>query len=191
MGFMFSAVGVTSLISSLKGAMFSVTTGKRVTVRRLPVRACRAIPFAKAYVPVHLLTCRQPRTAQLLRHRLPYPLGFQIYRRNSLFMFVLFLWSLSQDADAKLKRSTISALSCSRSTEMFKVARNEVENASFAPRSAHRDSRIWRPELIEPAAEHKRRARGRRPTFKSAYPDPQILPQCNISSNYPHNVWFF
>ena len=29
------------------------------------------------------------------------------------------------------------------------------------------------------------RARGRRPTFKSPYPDPQILPQCNISSNYP------
>ena len=67
----------------------------------------------------------------------------------------------------------------------LKVARNEVENASFAQRSAHRDSRIWRPELIEPAAERKRRARGRRPTFKSAYPDPQILPQCNISSNYP------
>ena len=67
----------------------------------------------------------------------------------------------------------------------LKVARNEVENASFAQRSAHRDSRIWRPELIEPAAERKRRARGRRPTFKSAYPDPHILPQCNISSNYP------
>ena len=67
----------------------------------------------------------------------------------------------------------------------FKVARNEVKNASFAQRSAHRDSRIWRPELIEPAAERKRRARGRRPTFKSAYPDPQILPQCNISSNHP------
>ena len=67
----------------------------------------------------------------------------------------------------------------------LKVARNEVENASFAQRSAHRDSRIWRPELIEPAAERKPRARGRRPTFKSAYPDPQILPQCNISSNYP------
>ena len=67
----------------------------------------------------------------------------------------------------------------------FKVARNEVENASFAQRSAHRDSRIWRPELIEPAAERKRRARRQRPTFKSAYSDPQILPQCNISSNYP------
>ena len=68
---------------------------------------------------------------------------------------------------------------------LIKVARNEVENASFAQRSAHHDSRIWRPELIEPAAERKRRARRRRPTFKSAYPDPQILPQCNISSNYP------
>ena len=56
---------------------------------------------------------------------------------------------------------------------LFKVARNEVENASFAQRSAHRDSRIWRPELIEPAAERKRRARRRRPTFKSAYSDPQ------------------
>ena len=67
----------------------------------------------------------------------------------------------------------------------IKVARNEVENASFAQRSAHRDSRIWRPELIEPAAECKRRARGRRRTFKSAYHDPQILPQCKISSNYP------
>ena len=66
-----------------------------------------------------------------------------------------------------------------------KVARNEVKNASFAQRSAHRDSRIWRPELIEPAEERKWRARGRRPTCKSAYPDPQILPQCNISSNYP------
>ena len=70
-------------------------------------------------------------------------------------------------------------------TAYLKIARNEVENASFAQRSAHRDSRIWRPELIEPAAERKRRARRRRPTFKSAYPDPQILPQCNISSNYP------
>ena len=67
----------------------------------------------------------------------------------------------------------------------FKVARNEVKNASFAQRSAHRDSRIWRPELIEPDADRKRRANGRRPTVKSAYPDPQILPQCNISCNYP------
>ena len=73
----------------------------------------------------------------------------------------------------------------------LKVARNEVENASLAQRSAHRDSRIWRPELIEPAAERKRRARGRRPTFKLAYPDPQILPQCNISSNYPPIMFGF
>ena len=76
-------------------------------------------------------------------------------------------------------------LLCSQVELIFKVARNEVKNASFAQRSAHRDSRIWRPELIEPAAERKRRARGRRPTFKSAYPYPQILPQRNISSNYP------
>ena len=67
----------------------------------------------------------------------------------------------------------------------LKVARNEVKNASFVQRSAHRDSRIWRPEFIEPAAERKRHARRQRPTFKSAYPDAQILPQCNISSNYP------
>ena len=63
----------------------------------------------------------------------------------------------------------------SRATDLFnsiKVARNEVKNTSFAQCSAHRDSRIWRPELIEPVAERKRRARGRRPTFKSAYPDP-------------------
>ena len=78
-----------------------------------------------------------------------------------------------------------------KDSDFFKVARNEVENVSFAQRSAHRDSRIWRPELIEPAAERKWRARGRRPTFKSAYPDPQILPQCNILSNYPYNVLFF
>ena len=52
---------------------------------------------------------------------------------------------------------------------IVKVARNEVENASFAQRSAHRDSRKWRPELIEPAVECKRRARGRRLMFKSAY----------------------
>ena len=41
----------------------------------------------------------------------------------------------------------------------IKVAPNEVKTALFAQRSAHRDSKIWRPELIEPAAERKRRAR--------------------------------
>ena len=76
------------------------------------------------------------------------------------------------------------------------LSRKSLSSPSFAQRPAHRDSRIWRPELIEPAAERKRRARarGRRPTLKSAYPDPQILPQCNISSNYPikhYYVWFF
>ena len=40
----------------------------------------------------------------------------------------------------------------------LKIARNEVKNASFAQRSAHRDSRIWRPELIKPATKRKRRA---------------------------------
>ena len=29
-------------------------------------------------------------------------------------------------------------------TQKLKVARNEVKNSSFAQRSAHRDSRIWR-----------------------------------------------
>ena len=70
------------------------------------------------------------------------------------------------------KNSIISELMIFGVQFSFKVARNEVENASFAQRSAHRDSRIWRPGLIEPAAERKRRARGRRLTFKSAYPDP-------------------
>ena len=36
---------------------------------------------------------------------------------------------------------------------------NEVKNTSFAQRSGHHDSRIWRPELIEPAEEFKQRAR--------------------------------
>ena len=82
----------------------------------------------------------------------------------------------------------------SRATDLFnsiKVARNEVKNASFAQCSAHRDSRIWRPELIEPAAERKRRARGRRPTFKSAYPDPQICHSAIFRPITPFNVWFF
>ena len=84
-----------------------------------------------------------------------------------------------------ISRESAQMWTCSDCLAAIKVARNEVKNASFAQRSAHRDSRIWRPELIEPVAERKQRARGRRPTFKSAYPDPQILPQCNISSNYP------
>ena len=97
-------------------------------------------------------------------------------RQNGLFL----------KGEAVLAMSIECWLNSSPSCWSFnKVARNEVKNASFAQRSAHRDSRIWRPELIEPAAEHKPRAHGRRPTVKSAYPDPQILPQSNISSNYP------
>ena len=73
----------------------------------------------------------------------------------------------------------------------IKVARNEVKNASFAQCSAHRDSRIWRPELIEPAAERKRRARGRRPTFKSAYPTHRFCHSAIFRPITPFNVWFF
>ena len=101
-----------------------------------------------------------------------------------LFLFLWVQWILLWRQRRILSHLCLSPLPL-RVDLSIKVARNEVENTSFAQRSAHRDSRIWRPELIEPAARRKRRARGRRPTFKSAYPDPQILPQCNISSNYP------
>ena len=75
-----------------------------------------------------------------------------------------------------------------------KVARNEFENASFAQRSAHRDSRIWWPELIEPAAERKRRARARadddqrsnRPT-----PTHRFCHSAIFRPITPYNVWFF
>ena len=74
----------------------------------------------------------------------------------------------------------------------LKVARNEVENASFAQRSAHRDSRIWRPELIEPAAERKGRApadddrRSNRPIPTDRFCHSAILRPIT-----PYNVWFF
>ena len=74
----------------------------------------------------------------------------------------------------------------------FKVARNEVKNASFAQRSAHRDSRIWRPELIEPAAERKLRARAdddrrsNRPT-----PTHRFCHSAIFRPITPYNVWFF
>ena len=74
----------------------------------------------------------------------------------------------------------------------FRVVRNEVENASFAQRSAHRDSRIWRPELIEPAAERKRRARAdddwssNRPT-----PTHRFFHRAIFRPITPYNVWFF
>ena len=73
----------------------------------------------------------------------------------------------------------------------FKVARNEVKNASFAQRSAHCEVRNMATGIGRTGCRAQAtRARGRR-TFESAYPDPQILPQCNISSNYPLYVWFF
>ena len=83
----------------------------------------------------------------------------------------------------------------SRATDLFnsiKVARNEVKNASFAQCSAHRDSRIWRPELIEPAAERKRRARAdddrrsNRPT-----PTHRFCHSAIFRPITPFNVWFF
>ena len=74
----------------------------------------------------------------------------------------------------------------------LKVARNEVKNASFAQWSAHRDSRIWRPELIEPTAERKRRARAdddrrsNRPT-----PTDRFCHSAIFRPITPYNVWFF
>ena len=77
-------------------------------------------------------------------------------------------WQIrSQDRGWTLKLTLLATDWRWRCTPIrLKVARNEVKNASFAQRSAHRDSRIWRPELIESAAEHKRRARRRRRTSK-------------------------
>ena len=67
----------------------------------------------------------------------------------------------------------------------IKVARNEVKNASFAQRSAHHDSRMWRPESIW-TGRRAQATRARTTTdVQIGLPDPQILPQCNISSNYP------
>ena len=74
----------------------------------------------------------------------------------------------------------------------LKVARNEVENASIAQRSAHRDSRIWRLELIEPAAERKRRARAdddRRSNRPS--PTHRFCHSAIFRPITPYNVWFF
>ena len=67
-----------------------------------------------------------------------------------------------------------------------KVARNEVKNASFAQLCTS-----WRQKYGErnwsnrPQSAGDARVLGQGRTFKLAYPDPQILPQCNISSNYP------
>ena len=83
----------------------------------------------------------------------------------------------------------------SRATDLFnsiKVARNEVKNASFAQCSAHRDSRIWRPELIEPAAERKRRARGTTTDVQIGLPRPTDFATVQYFVQLPpFNVWFF
>ena len=77
-------------------------------------------------------------------------------------------------------------------SHLVKVARNEVKNASFAQCSAHRDSRIWQPELIEPAAERKRRARAdddgcsNRPTPTHRFCHSAIFHPISL-----YNVWFF
>ena len=80
----------------------------------------------------------------------------------------------------------------SKGWTFFKVARNEVENASFAQRSAHRDSRIWRPELIEPAAERKRRARAD-DDRRSNWPTPthRFCHSAIFCPITPYNVRFF
>ena len=65
------------------------------------------------------------------------------------------------------------------------VARNEVKNVSFAQRSAHREVKNmatgidWTGRRVQAT-----RARTMM-DVQLANPDPQILPQCNISSNYP------
>ena len=70
-----------------------------------------------------------------------------------------FIFSKSFQKKKKIKALRPKMTKIASRGSCLKVARNEVKNASFAQRSAHRDSRIWRPELIEPAAERKRRAR--------------------------------
>ena len=72
----------------------------------------------------------------------------------------------------------------------FKVARNEVENASYAQRSAHRDSRIWRRELNRPQSASDARAdddrRSNRPTPTHRFRHSAIFRPIT-----PYNVLFF
>ena len=76
-------------------------------------------------------------------------------------------------------------------TQRVKVARNEVKNASFAQRSAHRDSRIWRPELIEPAAERSdARADDDRRSNRST-PTHRFCHSAIFRLITPYNVWCF
>ena len=78
--------------------------------------------------------------------------------------------------------------------ERFKVALNKVKNVSFAQRSAHCDSRIWRPELIEPAAERKQHARAHADDDRrSNRPSPthRFCRSAIFRPITPCNVWFF
>ena len=70
----------------------------------------------------------------------------------------------------KSQQAQITAAVSETTQHQVKVARNEIKNASFAQRSAHRESKNRVLKLIEPAAERNQRARGRRRTFKSPNP---------------------
>ena len=73
----------------------------------------------------------------------------------------------------------------------LKVARNEVKNASFARRSAHRDSRIWRPNWLnrpqsasDARAEDDGRSNRLTPTHRFCH-------SAIFHPITPYNVWFF
>ena len=102
----------------------------------------------------------------------PVPISINFFRDHGAQLLLAMRMRRIQADSRKKFFIFITPCMARRQCKGIKVARNEVKNASFAQRSAHRDSRIWRPELIEPAAERKRRARRRRRTSKSAYSDP-------------------
>ena len=121
----------------------------------------------------------------------------QICRAVDLGRSAVIEWSLDRldlSAPSLLPRHTrlLVVMRLNVTGYSLKVARNEVENASFAQRSAHRDSRIWRPELIEPAAERKRRTRAdddrrsNRPT-----PTHRFCHSAILRAITPYKVWFF
>ena len=73
----------------------------------------------------------------------------------------------------------------------IKVALNEVENASFAQRSAHRDSRIWRPELIEPPAERNRHGARTTTDVQIGLPRPTDFATVQYFVQLPHIMFGF
>ena len=86
----------------------------------------------------------------------------------------------------------VSRLRVSADPQVLKVARNKVENASFAQRSAHRDSRIWRPELIEPGR-RAQTTRAQTTTDVQNRPTPthRFCHSAIFRPITPYNVWFF